>query len=144
MSESRVSDAAPSAANASASASSHVRYRPASARSASSDLAESGSSRVSRAEKASSDGGRLATGSGRAAATRCAAPAWEFPPSTPAEAPFADPYPSSTTCAFTPEIPNALTPARGGRLDSSGHSAVSVITRTGSVSHSTSVLGLSK
>ena len=58
--------------------------------------------------------------------------------------PFDGGYPSRTTCAFTPEIPNALTPARGGRPGADGQSVASVRTRTGSCCQSTSVLGFRK
>ena len=54
------------------------------------------------------------------------------------------PYPSTTTCAFVPEIPNALTPARRGRSVPGGQVVGSDVTRTGSRSQSTCGFGSSK
>ena len=58
--------------------------------------------------------------------------------------PFGASYPSTTRCAFVPEIPNALTAARGGRPPSRGQSVGSDVTRTGSRSQSRCGLGVSK
>ena len=54
------------------------------------------------------------------------------------------PYPSTMTCAFVPDHPNPLIPARGGRSGTSGQSIVSDATRTVSRSHSISGFGVLK
>ena len=51
-------------------------------------------------------------------------------------APLVASYPSTTTWAFVPDTPKALTAALGGRSGRRGQSVSSAVTRTGSRSQS--------
>ena len=137
--------AVPSCAERTSScSSSHVRYRCATSRSAAGDFPERGRTRVSRGAKSPRGEGSSTALPGDSAGTVHAGPAAAQGASASAEAsPSAAPA-STTTCAFVPERPKELTPARAGRSGREGQSVGSEMTRTGSWSHSRCGVGLSK
>ncbi len=114
-----------------ASASSHDRYRSVRSRSASSVFPDRGRSRVWRGANASSSFGRSIPDK----ETGCAEPTGVASMLS---------YPSTTAWAFVPDIPKALTPARGGRSGWRGQSVRADTTCTGNRSQSICGLGSSK
>ena len=135
--------ASSSAESSPAFSSNQERYRPASSRSASSDLPESGNIRVRRGRNPSAVGDS-GISSGNEMATGCAEPEGQDHSAFRAEASTRAPYPSTMRCAFVPVMENALIPARGGLSGARGQSTAFDVTRTGNSSQAMFGFGFSK